>query len=49
MGAGAVVVAMYIFRRYYHLEKYITEKHFEKMGRVVVLLALLYLFHELKP
>src|SRR6476659_8749541 len=44
VGSGAVVVAMYIFRRFYHLEKYITEKHFEKMGRVVVLLALLYLY-----
>ena len=44
VGAGAVVVAMYVFRRYYQLEKYITEKHFEKMGRVVVLLALLYLY-----
>ncbi len=44
VGSGAVVVAMYIFRRYYKLEKYITEMHFEKMGRVVVLLALLYLY-----
>lgn len=44
VGAGAVVVAMYIFRWAYHLQKYITEKHFEKMGRVVVLLALLYLY-----
>jgi molybdopterin-containing oxidoreductase family membrane subunit len=44
VGAGAVVVAMYVFRRYYHLEKYITEKHFEKMGRVLVLLSLLYLY-----
>ena len=44
VGAGGVVVAMYVFRRYYYLEKYITEKHFEKMGRVVVLLALLYLY-----
>jgi Ni/Fe-hydrogenase subunit HybB-like protein len=44
VGAGGVVVAMYVFRRYYHLEKYITENHFEKMGRVVVLLALLYLY-----
>ena len=44
VGAGGVVVAMYVFRRAYHLEKYITEKHFEKMGRVVVLLALLYLY-----
>ncbi|MDP9229275.1 MAG: polysulfide reductase NrfD, partial [Bacteroidota bacterium] len=38
VGAGAVVVAMYVFRKAYQLEKYITEKHFERMGRVVVLL-----------
>ncbi len=44
VGSGAVVVAMYVFRRYYKLEKYITEMHFEKMGRVVVLMALLYLY-----
>jgi Ni/Fe-hydrogenase subunit HybB-like protein len=44
VGAGGVVVAMYVFRRYYHLERYITEMHFEKMGRIVVLLALLYLY-----
>lgn len=44
VGAGAVVVAMYVFRRYYKLEKYITEMHFEKMGRIVVMLALLYLY-----
>lgn len=44
VGAGGVVVAMYVFRRYYHLQNYITEMHFEKMGRIVVLLALLYLY-----
>lgn len=44
VGSGAVVVAMYVFRRYYHLEKYIRELHFEKMGRIVVLLCLLYLY-----
>ena len=44
VGAGGVVVAMYVFRRYYLLEKYITELHFEKMGRIVVMLALLYLY-----
>lgn len=44
VGSGAVVVAMYVFRRYYHLEKYIREIHFEKMGRIVVLLCLLYLY-----
>jgi Ni/Fe-hydrogenase subunit HybB-like protein len=44
VGAGGVVVAMYVFRKYYKLEKYITELHFENMGRIVVLLALLYLY-----
>lgn len=44
VGAGGVVVAMFVFRKAYHLEKYITERHFEKMGRIVVLLALLYLY-----
>lgn len=44
VGAGAVVIAMYVFRRYYKLEKYITEKHFDKMGKAVVLLAFLYLY-----
>jgi molybdopterin-containing oxidoreductase family membrane subunit len=40
VGAGSVVVAMYIFRRNYKLENYITEIHFEKMGRIVVMLCL---------
>ncbi len=44
VGAGGVVVAMYVFRRAYHLEKYITNMHFEKMGRIVILLGLLYLY-----
>lgn len=44
VGAGSVVVAMYVFRKYYKLENYITQKHFDKMGRVLVLLALLYLY-----
>jgi molybdopterin-containing oxidoreductase family membrane subunit len=44
VGAGAVLVAMYVFRWAYHLKNYITEMHFEKMGKIVVLLALLYLY-----
>ena len=44
VGAGAVVVAMYVFRKFYCLEKYITELHFDKMGKIVVLLSLLYLY-----
>ncbi|HVS96747.1 MAG TPA: NrfD/PsrC family molybdoenzyme membrane anchor subunit [Puia sp.] len=44
VGAGAVLVAMYVFRRAYHLEKYITELHFDRMGQVTVMLALLYMY-----
>lgn len=44
VGAGGVIVAMYIFRTHYKLEKYITNDHFDKMGKIVVLLALLYLY-----
>ncbi len=44
VGAGGVVVAMYVFRKVYQLEKYITEIHFDKMGKIVVMLALLYLY-----
>lgn len=44
VGAGGVVVAMYVFRRVYHLERYITETHFDRMGKAVVALALLYLY-----
>lgn len=44
VGAGGVVVAMYVFRRVYKLEKYITAMHFEKMGRILVMLSLLYLY-----
>jgi molybdopterin-containing oxidoreductase family membrane subunit len=44
VGAGGVVVAMYVFRKFYRLDKYITDFHFERMGRIVVMLALLYLY-----
>ena len=44
VGAGSVLILMYVIRNAYHLEKYITRGHFEKMGRIVVLLALLYLY-----
>jgi molybdopterin-containing oxidoreductase family membrane subunit len=44
VGAGSVLVAMYVIRATYRLQKYITWEHFEKMGRIVVMLALLYLY-----
>ena len=47
VGSGAVLVAMYIFRYMYDLEKYITVTHFDKMGKIVVLLAFVYLYFNL--
>jgi molybdopterin-containing oxidoreductase family membrane subunit len=44
VGAGAVLIAMYAFRYSYKLEKYITEVHFDQMGKIVVLLALIYMY-----
>jgi len=44
VGAGAVVVAMYVLRRYHHLEDYIEESHFNHMGKLLVMLALLYVY-----
>ena len=44
VGAGGVLVAMYIFRKSYKLEEYIREDHFDRMGKIVVMLALLYLY-----
>jgi Ni/Fe-hydrogenase subunit HybB-like protein len=44
VGAGGVAVAMYLFRNHYHLENYIKESHFDKMGKILILLALLYLY-----
>lgn len=44
VGAGGVVVAMYVFRKAYKLENYLTDKHFDFMGKIVVLLGLIYFY-----
>ena len=44
VGGGAVLVAMYLFRKFYKLESYITPDLFDKMGKIVVMLALLYFY-----
>ena len=43
-GAAAIIFAMYIVRIELKLKSYITEMHFEKMGRLLVLLSLVYLY-----
>ena len=44
VGSAVIIVAMYFIRRNLHLEKYITEKHFDNMGKLLVLLSLVYLY-----
>ncbi|MEP6796096.1 MAG: NrfD/PsrC family molybdoenzyme membrane anchor subunit, partial [Saprospiraceae bacterium] len=44
VGAGAVIAGMYVFRNFYHYEKYITLDHFDKMGKLLVLLSMVYLY-----
>ena len=38
-GTGVLIVAMYVFRRIYHLEEHITKKHFVYMGYIMAALA----------
>jgi Ni/Fe-hydrogenase subunit HybB-like protein len=41
-GTGVLVVAMWVFRKIYRLEEYITRKHFVAMGVLMVVLAALF-------
>jgi molybdopterin-containing oxidoreductase family membrane subunit len=43
-GAAVIIFAMYILRVQLKLKKYITSWHFEKMGKLLVLLSLVYLY-----
>ena len=43
-GAAVIIVAMYFIRKHLKLKAYITENHFEKMGKLLVLLSLVYLY-----
>ena len=43
-GIGALVAVVYVVRRANHLEEYITEFHFDKLGKFLVLVCLIYLY-----
>lgn len=47
VGSASVIAAMYVFRRSYKLENYITDELFDKMGKVLVMLCLVYLYFNL--
>ena len=43
-GTGCVIVGMAIFRKVYHLEKYIHDVHFNNMGKLLVFLCIIYAY-----
>lgn len=43
-GSAGVILGMAVFRKLYHLEKYITPRHFDLMGRLVLALTLIYAY-----
>ncbi|HLG33399.1 MAG TPA: NrfD/PsrC family molybdoenzyme membrane anchor subunit [Bacteroidia bacterium] len=44
LGAAAMIVAVYVLRKAYKLEKYLTDKHFDFLGKMLVFLSLCYLY-----
>jgi molybdopterin-containing oxidoreductase family membrane subunit len=46
-GTASVIIAMYFFRVNYKLQKYLTGEHFEKIGRVLVLVSIVYFYFNL--
>jgi len=43
-GAACIIIAMFFIRKYLNFESYITQIHFDKMGKLLVLLSLVYLY-----
>ncbi|PID91277.1 MAG: polysulfide reductase [Bacteroidetes bacterium] len=43
-GTAAVIILMYVYRLRYRLKDYYTDMHFDKMGRLLVLVCLVYLY-----
>jgi molybdopterin-containing oxidoreductase family membrane subunit len=41
-GTGVLIIAMWVFRKLYHLESYITKIHFNYLGIILMILGALY-------
>ena len=41
-GTGVLIIAMWAFRKFYHLEEYLQEKHFQYLGILLLVLGGLY-------
>ena len=46
-GSAAVIIAMFFFRNNYKLDDYLTDRHFNNMGKLLVLVSLVYLYFNL--
>jgi Ni/Fe-hydrogenase subunit HybB-like protein len=46
-GCAAVIIAMFFFRNNYKLHEYLTDRHFNNMGKLLVLVAFVYLYFNL--
>jgi Ni/Fe-hydrogenase subunit HybB-like protein len=46
-GVGALVTVVYVLQKVYKLEDYITDYHFDKLGKFLVLMCLIYLYFNL--
>ncbi len=44
VGVAVIIVGMYFIRKTLQLNEYITDKHFDKMGKLLVLVSLIYLY-----
>ena len=43
-GTAAIIIAMYVFRNAFNLKDYITDMHFDKIGKLFVLVSLVYIY-----
>ena len=46
-GSAAVIIAMFFFRKNYKLQDYLTDLHFNNMGKVLATVSLVYLYFNL--
>jgi molybdopterin-containing oxidoreductase family membrane subunit len=46
-GTAAIITAMFLFRRAYHLERYLRPEHFHKLAKILLALSLLYAYFTL--
>jgi len=44
LGVAAMIIAIFVFRKVYKLEKYLTDMHFDKLGQVLVLMGFIYAY-----